>query len=48
MEDAKELSVQSIVNSNRLLLLNHPMVDEKISFQFHPFFNDIVSALNKD
>ncbi|CAN0871755.1 Uncharacterized protein At4g18490 [Linum grandiflorum] len=30
MESTKELSVRSIVNNNRLLLLNHPMRDEKI------------------
>ncbi|CAN1327345.1 Uncharacterized protein At4g18490 [Linum perenne] len=34
IEHTKELSVRSIVNNNRLLLLNHPMLDEKISFHF--------------
>ncbi|XP_055961237.1 uncharacterized protein At4g18490 [Mercurialis annua] len=31
-EEAKELLVRAVVNNNRLLMLNHPMFDEKISF----------------
>jgi hypothetical protein len=30
--EAKELSVRAIVNNNMLLMLNHPMFEEKISF----------------
>nr|GMC89987.1 uncharacterized protein At4g18490 isoform X1 [Ipomoea batatas] len=33
-EEAKELFVQSIVNNNKMLLLNHPIYEEKISFIF--------------
>ncbi|XP_042465251.1 uncharacterized protein At4g18490-like isoform X7 [Zingiber officinale] len=31
-EEAKELLVRAVVNNNRLLMLNSPMIDEKISF----------------
>nr|CAD1834355.1 unnamed protein product [Ananas comosus var. bracteatus] len=31
-EEAKELLVRAIVNNNALLMLNHPMYEEKISF----------------
>eukprot|EP00257_Ricinus_communis_P018246 XP_015576907.1 uncharacterized protein At4g18490 [Ricinus communis] len=31
-EEAKEILVRAIVNNNSLLMLNHPMFDEKISF----------------
>ncbi|KAJ0971839.1 hypothetical protein J5N97_019798 [Dioscorea zingiberensis] len=34
-EEAKELLVRAVVNNNALLMLNHPMFDEKISFH-HP------------
>lgn len=30
--EAKELAVRAIVNNNMLLMLNHPMFEEKISF----------------
>ncbi|OMO76312.1 hypothetical protein CCACVL1_15775 [Corchorus capsularis] len=33
-EEAKELLVQALVNNNNLLMLNHSMVKEKISFPF--------------
>ncbi|KAG5561820.1 hypothetical protein RHGRI_004761 [Rhododendron griersonianum] len=32
-EEAKEILVRAIVNNNKLLMLNHPIYDEKISFQ---------------
>ncbi|KDP21061.1 hypothetical protein JCGZ_21532 [Jatropha curcas] len=32
-EEAKEIMVRAIVNNNSLLMLNHPMFNEKISFQ---------------
>lgn len=31
-DDAKDILVQAIVNSNKLLMLNTPLLDEKISF----------------
>ncbi|KAM0933252.1 hypothetical protein DsansV1_C36g0231931 [Dioscorea sansibarensis] len=34
-EEAKEILVRAVVNNNTLLMLNHPMFDEKISFP-HP------------
>ncbi|KAI4306407.1 hypothetical protein L6164_029686 [Bauhinia variegata] len=41
-EEAKELLVRAIVNNNNLLMLNHPIHEEKISFQllfkFIPIF----------
>ncbi|XP_073108832.1 uncharacterized protein At4g18490 isoform X2 [Elaeis guineensis] len=40
-EEAKELLVRAIVNNNALLMLNHPMFEEKISlhiFDLFPFF----------
>ena len=30
-EEAKEILVRAIVNNNNLLMLNHPIYDEKIS-----------------
>ncbi|XP_021295020.1 uncharacterized protein At4g18490 isoform X2 [Herrania umbratica] len=33
-EEAKELFVRAIVNNNSLLMLNHPIFEEKISFPF--------------
>jgi len=33
-EEAKEIMVRAIVTNNSLLMLNHPMFDEKISFFF--------------
>ncbi|KAK6917655.1 hypothetical protein RJ641_018406 [Dillenia turbinata] len=33
-EEAKELLVRAIVNNNNLLILNHPIYEEKISFSF--------------
>nr|GMC78891.1 uncharacterized protein At4g18490 isoform X1 [Ipomoea batatas] len=36
-EEAKDLFVQSIVNNNKMLLLNHPIYEEKISFIFALF-----------
>ncbi|KAK9265621.1 hypothetical protein L1049_021505 [Liquidambar formosana] len=33
-EEAKELFVRAIVNNNNLLMLNHPIYEEKISFHF--------------
>ncbi|WRX25910.1 hypothetical protein QQP08_018397, partial [Theobroma cacao] len=33
-EEAKELLVRAIVNNNSLLMLNHPIFEEKISFPF--------------
>ncbi|XP_031275252.1 uncharacterized protein At4g18490 isoform X3 [Pistacia vera] len=33
-EEAKEILVRTIVNNNNLLMLNHPIYEEKISFQF--------------
>ncbi|CAA2980157.1 Hypothetical predicted protein [Olea europaea subsp. europaea] len=32
-EEAKEILVRAIVNNNKLLMLNHPLYEEKISFQ---------------
>lgn len=32
-EEAKELLVRAIVSNNNLLILNHPMFEEKISFK---------------
>lgn len=32
-EEAKELLVRAVVNNNYLLMLNHPIYEEKISFQ---------------
>ncbi|KAL3637027.1 hypothetical protein CASFOL_019326 [Castilleja foliolosa] len=32
-DEAKELLVQAVVNSNKLLMLNNPLLDEKISFK---------------
>ncbi|CAH9118869.1 unnamed protein product [Cuscuta epithymum] len=43
-EEAKELLVRSIVNNNKLLMLNHPIHDEKISF-FLPLLNVSVFCL---
>nr|POF26753.1 uncharacterized protein CFP56_46022 [Quercus suber] len=31
-EEAKEILVRATVNNNNLLMLNHPIYDEKISF----------------
>jgi hypothetical protein len=31
-EEAKELLVRAIISNNKLLILNHPMYAEKISF----------------
>lgn len=31
-EEAKELLVRAIVNDNNLLMLNHPIYEEEISF----------------
>ncbi|XP_022899013.1 uncharacterized protein At4g18490 isoform X3 [Olea europaea var. sylvestris] len=37
-EEAKEILVRAIVNNNKLLMLNHPLYEEKISFQlFYKF-----------
>ncbi|KAG2260971.1 hypothetical protein Bca52824_068050 [Brassica carinata] len=33
-EEAKELLVRAVVNNNKLLMLNHPLHEEKISFLF--------------
>ncbi|TXG47525.1 hypothetical protein EZV62_026819 [Acer yangbiense] len=33
-EEAKELLVRALVNNNNLLMLNHPIYEEKISFEF--------------
>ncbi|XVF27538.1 hypothetical protein REPUB_Repub14bG0116600 [Reevesia pubescens] len=33
-EEAKEILVRAIVNNNNLLMLNHPIFKEKISFPF--------------
>jgi hypothetical protein len=33
-EEAKELLVRAVVNDNNLLMLNHPIYEEKISFHF--------------
>ncbi|XP_057949074.1 uncharacterized protein At4g18490 isoform X2 [Malania oleifera] len=42
-DEAKELLVRAIVNNNNLLMLNHPIYEEKISFQLcsllHSFFH---------
>lgn len=32
-EEAKEILVRAIVNNNNLLMVNHPVYEEKISFQ---------------
>lgn len=32
-DEAKEILVRAIVNNNKLLMLNHPLYDEKISFE---------------
>lgn len=37
-EEAKELLVRAIVNNNALLMLNHPLFEEKISFHIFDFF----------
>ncbi|RRT77692.1 hypothetical protein B296_00006179 [Ensete ventricosum] len=31
-DEAKEVLVRAVVNNNKLLMLNHPMIEEKISF----------------
>ncbi|KAF5196573.1 hypothetical protein FRX31_013839 [Thalictrum thalictroides] len=36
-DEAKELLVRAIVNNNNLLMLNHPIYDEKISFHLFAF-----------
>ncbi|KAF8107568.1 hypothetical protein N665_0119s0033 [Sinapis alba] len=33
-EEAKELLVRAVVNNNKLLMLNHPLHEDKISFSF--------------
>ncbi|KAK4857802.1 hypothetical protein QYF36_006493 [Acer negundo] len=33
-EEAKEVLVRALVNNNNLLMLNHPIYEEKISFEF--------------
>ncbi|XP_057986197.1 uncharacterized protein At4g18490 isoform X2 [Hevea brasiliensis] len=38
-DEAKEILVRAIVNNNSLLMLNHPMFDEKISFQCSLLFS---------
>ncbi|CAI9087326.1 OLC1v1021375C2 [Oldenlandia corymbosa var. corymbosa] len=37
-EEAKELLVRAVVNNNRLLMLNHPIYEEKISFTHQSLF----------
>ncbi|GMP72257.1 hypothetical protein CsSME_00030356 [Camellia sinensis var. sinensis] len=32
-EEAKEILVRGLVNNNNLLMLNHPIYEEKISFR---------------
>nr|DAD24773.1 TPA_asm: hypothetical protein HUJ06_026237 [Nelumbo nucifera] len=36
-EEAKELLVRALVNNNNLLMLNHPIYDEKISFHLYTY-----------
>ncbi|KAI3835986.1 hypothetical protein MKX03_032881 [Papaver bracteatum] len=38
-EEAKEILVRAIVNNNNLLMLNHPVYEEKISFELFFFMN---------
>ncbi|KAH6779491.1 hypothetical protein C2S52_010728 [Perilla frutescens var. hirtella] len=38
-DEAKELLVQAIVNSNKLLMLNNPQFEEKISFKLSTFYS---------
>ena len=49
--DAKELLVRAVVNNNLLLMLNHPIHEEKISFSYIAtclfFFSVCVVSLNK-
>ncbi|KAJ8761060.1 hypothetical protein K2173_000739 [Erythroxylum novogranatense] len=42
-DEAKEIMVRAVVNNNRLLMLNHPMFDEKISFQVQKFAARLIS-----
>ncbi|ONK79226.1 uncharacterized protein A4U43_C01F4210 [Asparagus officinalis] len=37
-EEARELLVRAVVNNNTLMMLNHPLFDEKISFHIHVHF----------
>ncbi|THU69379.1 hypothetical protein C4D60_Mb08t13790 [Musa balbisiana] len=37
-EEAKELMVRAVVINNELLMLNHPMIEEKISFCLYDLF----------
>lgn len=39
--EAKELLVQAIVNSNKLLMLNNPQFEEKISFKLYTLYSSI-------
>lgn len=40
--EAKELAVRAIVNNNTMLMLNHPMIEEKI-YSIQKFANDLKS-----
>lgn len=37
-DEAKELMVRAVVINNKLLMLNHPMIEEKISFCLYDLF----------